>query len=110
MPLRDHFHPPLDSGTSWEGFYGQWPAMFVLDSVERLPSRFSAEPRAHIGSEIEIDIAGFDDDDPNSRAGDLSEGLAFQPSDPSIAVETELLAYSEYEVRVFDLRRGRQRR
>ncbi len=23
MPLRDHFRPPLDDLTSWEGFHGQ---------------------------------------------------------------------------------------
>ena len=23
MPLRDHFRPPLDLITSWEGFHGQ---------------------------------------------------------------------------------------
>jgi len=26
MPLRDHFHPPLDDAISWEVFHGQWPA------------------------------------------------------------------------------------
>ena len=33
MPLRDHFRPPLDDLTSWEGFHGQWPAMIVLALV-----------------------------------------------------------------------------
>jgi hypothetical protein len=30
MPLRDHFRPPLDDITSWEGFHGRWPAMIVM--------------------------------------------------------------------------------
>jgi hypothetical protein len=29
MPLRDHFRPPLDDLTSWEGFHGGWPMMIV---------------------------------------------------------------------------------
>ncbi|SFI35533.1 DUF4058 family protein [Planctomicrobium piriforme] len=108
MPLRDHFHPPLDRRASWEGFHGQWPAMIVLDLVTRLPSRFSAEPRVHVGSEIEIDVAGFEDDSQDSTESDSSESLAFAPSEPSVAVETELLAYGEYEVRIFDTRRDRR--
>ena len=108
MPLRDHFHPPVDSRASWEGFQGQWPAMIVLDLVGRLPSQFSVEPRVHVGSEIEIDVASFDDDSQAAPGADLSEGLAFAPPEPSVAVETELLAYGEYEVQVFDVRRARR--
>jgi len=37
MPLRDHFRPPLDDLTSWEGFHGQWPAMIVLALTRKLP-------------------------------------------------------------------------
>ncbi|HBI43624.1 MAG TPA: hypothetical protein DDY78_12360 [Planctomycetales bacterium] len=29
MPLRDHFRPPLDDETQWEGFHGGWPMMIV---------------------------------------------------------------------------------
>jgi hypothetical protein len=108
MPVRDHFHPPLDGRASWEGFHGQWPAMIVLDLVDRLPSRFTAEPRVHVGSEIEIDVAGIEDDSQDALEADSSEGLPFAPAEPSVAVETELLAYGEYEVRVFDVRRTRR--
>lgn len=108
MPLRDHFHPPLNSRASWEGFHGQWPAMIVLDLVGRLPSRFLAEPRVHVGSEVEIDVAGFEDDARDKPEADPSEGLAFAPSEPSVAVETELLAHGEYEVRIFDTKRARR--
>lgn len=47
MPLRDHFRPPLDDLTSWEGFHGQWPAMIVLALQHRLPRRYVAAPRVH---------------------------------------------------------------
>lgn len=109
MPLRDHFRAPLDNLKSWEGFHGQWPAMMVLDLNRTLPERYAAEPRVHLGAEIEIDMATFEeaatDESPARNGGD---GLAYSPAEPSVAVETELLSTSEYEVRVYDMRRGRR--
>jgi hypothetical protein len=52
MPLRDHFRPPLDDLTSWEGFHGQWPAMIVQTLARKLPRRYVAVPRVHSGSSI----------------------------------------------------------
>jgi hypothetical protein len=49
MPLRDHFHPPLDDETSWERFHGAWPAMIVMALARRLPRRYVADPRIHFG-------------------------------------------------------------
>lgn len=79
MPLRDHFRPPLDNVTSWEGFYGGWPAVIVQDFRKRLPVGYVAEPRIH-----------------------------WAPPQPSVSVETTLPDYDEYEVRVYDTQRGRQ--
>ena len=44
MPLRDHFRPPLDLITSWEGFHGvgRWSSSSNCESNFRpdmLPSR-----------------------------------------------------------------------
>jgi hypothetical protein len=69
MPLRDHFHAPLDDLTSWEGFHGQWPAMIILALSRKLPRRYLAVPRVHSG---------------------------------------DLPAQDEYEVRVYDRKRGRR--
>lgn len=60
MPLRDHFRPPLDDLTSWEGFHGQWPAMMVLALVRKLPRRYVAAPRVHRGGSVEIDAATYE--------------------------------------------------
>jgi hypothetical protein len=49
MPLRDHFRPPLDDIASWKGLHGQWPAMIVTDLSRKLPPRYMAEPRVHVG-------------------------------------------------------------
>lgn len=60
MPLRDHFRPPLADRRSWDGFHGQWPAMIVIGLNQKLPQRYVAEPRVHLGSPIEIDVATYE--------------------------------------------------
>lgn len=112
MPLRDHFRPPLDDVTSWEGFHGQWPAVIVQDLRKRLPAGHVAEPRVHLGSRVEIDVAAFEKDEQPTpfSANPDSGGVAaavWSPPRPSVAVETTLPEYDEYEVRIFDARRGR---
>src|SRR5262245_4511220 len=79
MPLRDHFRPPLDDLTAWEGFHGQWPAMIVLALARKLPRCYVAAPRVHSG-----------------------------PAPPTLAVATDLPAPDEYEVLVYDTKRGRR--
>lgn len=111
MPLRDHFRPPLDLITSWEGFHGQWPAVIVQHLRKLLPAGYVAEPRVHSGSQIEIDVAAFEHDEA-STSGMIggSTGVAtavWAPARPSVAVETTLPDYDEYGVRIFDTRRGR---
>src|SRR5262245_43338631 len=114
MPLRDHFRPPLDDLTSWEGFHGQWPAMLVLSLGRKLPRRYIAAPRVHAGSSAEIDVATYDKDDPDSFSFDAGNGnggvatAVWAPSQPTLTVATELPASDEYEVRVYDTRRGRR--
>ena len=62
MPLRDHFHSPLDNQRRWGGFHGQWPAMMVLGLLGKLPPRYFAEPRVNPGgsAEEEYEIRVFD--------------------------------------------------
>jgi len=113
MPLRDHFHPPLDEETSWEGLHGQWPAMMVIDLARRLPSRYVAAPRVHHGAAVEIDVATYEKDEIAERAPARSNGggaatAVWSPPEPTLAVETDLPAIDEYEVRVYDTKRGRR--
>ncbi len=61
---------------------------------------------------MEIDIAAFETDEPSSAYGP-SEGnggvavAVWAPPRPSVAVETTLPDYDEFEVRVYDAKRGR---
>jgi hypothetical protein len=112
MPLRDHFRPPLDNLSSWEGFHGGWPMVIVQQLRKQLPPGFVAEPRVHSGSQVEIDIAAFEQDDPrpftvlSEDSGSVATAV-WAPAKPSIAIETSLPDFDEYEVRIFDARRGR---
>jgi hypothetical protein len=112
MPLRDHFRPPLDDRHSWEELHGQWPAVIVQHLRKVLPPGYVAAPRVHLGSVIEVDVATFENEAPSPpAASDEGDGgvatAVWAPPRPSVTVETELPEYDEYEVRVYDARRGR---
>ena len=112
MPLRDHFRPPLSQFASWEGLHGGWPMVIVQQLGKRLPAHYIAEPRVHLGSQVEIDVATFDQDvvgvdySVSDQAG--STAAVWAPAEPTLAVETQLADFDEYEVRVYDVRRGRR--
>src|SRR4051812_27608726 len=113
MPLRDHFHPPLDNLSSWEGFHGQWPAVIVQYLRKQLPAGFVAEPHLFSDSPVVIDATAFEKDEPTSHPTQ-SEGnggvavAVWAPPLPSVDVETTLPDYDEYEVRIYDVSRGRR--
>jgi hypothetical protein len=113
VPLRDHFRPPLDDRTSWDEFHGQWPGEIVRALQPRLPRRYVAGPRVHSGSCVEVDVATFDQDEPppGGAPGNGNGGVAtavWAPPRPTLAVATDLPEQDEYEVRVYDSRRGRR--
>src|SRR4051794_16610698 len=115
MPLRDHFRPPLDDLTSWEGFHGQWPAMIVLALARRLPPRYVAAPRVHSGALVEVDVATYEKDDPDARPPGAEDGngggvatAVWAPPRPTLTLVTDLPELDEYAVRVYDIKRGRR--
>ena len=113
MPLRDHFRPPLDNISSWEGLHGGWPMVIVQHLQNKLPPGFTCEPRVHSGSQVEIDVSAFEKDD-LLLTSDTHEGngcvatAVWVPEAPCLAVETTLPDFDEYEVRVYELQRRRR--
>lgn len=111
MPLRDHFHSPLDDRSSWEGFHGGWPMEIVRTLVGKLPQHYVAEPRTHHGAFVEVDIGTFERNG-GGLAWTNSNGqgavAVLEKAPPTRDVETDLLDTDEYEVRVYDTRRGRR--
>ena len=112
MPLRDHFRPPVSLRASWDSLHGMWPAGIVRHLRTRLPRGYVAAPTTHPGSQIEFDVATFENDDaPRLRSVDGDGGLAvatWAPPMATVAVETDVPDYDEYSVRIYDAERGRQ--
>ena len=118
MPLHDHFHSPLDDHFSWEGFHAQWPAMVVQALRPRLPRRFTAEPGIHLGAFFEVDVATLDSTDSLSFAAPTAGGnggnggplatAVYSPPRPTLVLPTDLPEQSDYEVRIYDQKRGRR--
>ena len=114
MPLRDHFRSPLDDETQWEGFHGGWPMMIVTHLSRHLPRRYVAAPRVHSGAAVEIDVATYEKDAGGAPALSESQGnggvatAVWAPPRPTLAVTTDLPAQDDYEVRVYDSKRGRR--
>src|ERR1700756_2250292 len=96
MPLRDHFRPPLDNRRSWEELHGGWPMMLVAALSRRLPPRYVAGPRVHLGAYFEIDVASYEEDEsaPLDSGGGAAEGgvatEVWAPPQPTLAVTTDL--------------------
>src|SRR5437660_8075317 len=108
MPLRDHFRPPLDDLRHWEGFHATWPVMIVALLRRKLPRRYFAEPRVHLGGSAEIDVMTVQNESEAALAtgdGNDNGGIAtavWAPSRPTLAVATDLPAQDVYEVLVYD--------
>jgi hypothetical protein len=108
MPLRDHFHPPVNKRRSWEGFHGAWPTVIVMALVRKLPPGYVAEPRVRLGAYYEIDIGSYEED---VRAGSVLQTSAAEggvatavwaPPQPTLVVATDIPDQYEYAVRVYD--------
>jgi hypothetical protein len=112
MPFRDHFRPPVSTRVSWEEILAMWPARMVLDLRTLLPKGYAAGPKVHRGSQIELDVATFENDDAPRFQRPADEGgvatAPWAPPNPTVDVETDVPDYDEYEVRIYDAERGRQ--
>lgn len=115
MPLRDHFRPPVWKLATWEGFHGGWPMTMVQRLNPVLPPGFSAEPRAHLGSYYEIDVQGYEEDEPprvltpgpEHESGGVATAV-MAPAEATLVVECDLADPYEYEVLIYDQERGRK--
>src|SRR5437763_1068924 len=112
MPLRDHFHPPLEDKHSWDELHGGWPMMMVVRLSRILPEGYVAAPNVHLGGAFEIDVSAYEQDESSGagitpRAGGVATA-PWAPPAPTLTLETDLPEQDEYEVRVYDARHGRR--
>ncbi len=109
MPLRDHFHGPLADFASWEELHGAWPGTIAFRLNAILPKEFRSGVRVRLGTAIEVDIGTFEND---AVAGtDVyfnGEATAWQPSSPTLLLDTESPTPPEYEVFVYDEKHARR--
>jgi hypothetical protein len=84
----------------------------VRSLAPKLPPEYVAEPRVHHGAFVELDVATYAKDRPTPPGPDDTGGgtatAVWAPARPTRAVETDLPDTDEYEVRVYDARRGRR--
>ncbi|MFN0051494.1 MAG: DUF4058 family protein [Planctomycetales bacterium] len=113
MPLRDHFRPPVANRHSWEGLHGGWPMAIVQNLFPKLPPGYVAAPSVHLGTAFEVDVSVREQDEPLTIAGpeEVNGGVAIAtraPPKPTLALETDLPDYDEYEVRIYDEELGQR--
>jgi Protein of unknown function (DUF4058) len=111
MPLRDHFRSPVNDTHSWDEVHGGWPMEIVRHLTTILPTGFRAGPKVHLGSPFEVDVSTYDlySRDPDANAGSSDAGTSTLTAvSPTLTVEADLSEQDEYEVRIYDVERGRQ--
>src|SRR4051812_36488967 len=94
MPLRDHFRPPLDDRRSWDELHGAWPTVIVMALNKRLPPRYVAGPRVHLGTVFEMVVGSYEEGaatPPASWRGEEEGGAAtttaiWAPPQPTLVV------------------------
>jgi hypothetical protein len=108
MPLRDHFHSPVNDKHRWDSVHGQWPAEIVRTLFDILPPGFQAEPKVYHGTPFEVDVSMIEDDDRSAQAAAGTGATAtLATGTPTLTVPADLSELDEYEVRVYDAERGR---
>jgi hypothetical protein len=105
MPLRDHFHPPLNQLRHWESFHAAW-ATEIMRTLNRkvLPANCFAEAQVHVGGRVEIDVATFEQDQPAlaGATGSNGGGVAVETWAPPLARLTMPAVFpDEIEVQIF---------
>lgn len=102
MPLLDHFHPPHLLRRHWEGFHGEWASVLVNRLNHKLlPQHYYAEPHIHVGTEIEVDVATFEEVGNLSATGNGSATAVWAPARPKLHLPIDFSALDTFEVRVF---------
>jgi hypothetical protein len=73
-----------------------------------LPEGYVAAPGVHLGTAFEIDVSAYERDEAAEAASAAGTGGAWAAPAPTLTLETDLPEQDEYEVRVYDARRGRR--
>ena len=86
-----------------------WASVIVQHLIRRLPSRYYAEPRVHLGVEIEADVATFEGEAAEPLEAGTGNGVAtavWAPPQPPLTFAIDFPAEDVFEVQVYDEDRG----
>jgi hypothetical protein len=108
MSLLDHFHPPLAMQRHWEGFHSKWASAIVDQLNEQLPPRYFAEPHVHRGSQIEVDVATFQEPTEQTTDSAATTTLVWSPARPTISLPVRAADLDAFEVRIMNDEAGPQ--
>src|SRR5262249_33917368 len=103
MPLLDHFHGPLSDARHWESFHGAW-AVGMMATLNRsvLPAGYFAEAQVHLGSQVQVDVASFEQPAVPGGEPNGAGGVAVATWAPPVAAVTmPALFPDDLEVQVF---------
>jgi hypothetical protein len=114
MPLRDHFHPPVEDLLGWDTLHSAWATHLADVLNERwLSSEFVAKEHTRAGGRLEIDVATYErahapvPDAPSSEANGPATATLPQLYVPPLATLTMPGVFpDDFEVRVFNTRGG----
>jgi Protein of unknown function (DUF4058) len=84
--------------------------MIVLQLAPQLPTNYTAAPQIHLGGAVEIDVATYEGQTHGDVVANGNGGVAtatWTATEPTLRVEAEPPELDEYEVRVYDMERGR---
>jgi Protein of unknown function (DUF4058) len=109
MPLLDHFRGALSDKRHWESFHGAWAyEMMGHLNQQILPKDYFAEAQVSLGTEVEIDLATFEESSETvPGAGNGAGGVALQTwAPPATALVMPALFPDDIEVRIFRAQGG----
>lgn len=96
MPLLDHFHPPLSRQRRWDSFHGAWAeAIARLLNEGLLPEHYYAESRFKVGSQVEIDVGTYAENETLNGHADEGGVALWAPPKP---VATATLDFADLDV------------
>jgi hypothetical protein len=109
MPLRDHFHSPVNDKHRWDAVHGGWPMEIVRTLFDLLPPGFVAEPKVYHPAPFEVDVATIEDDhrDPHENTPSGAGVATLLAPAPTLTVPIDFSLLDEYEVLIYDDNRER---
>jgi hypothetical protein len=61
MPLRDHFHPPIERRLPWQPLHSGWISSLTVQLNAVMPEQFVAFDHVRIHGGLEIDVGAYEE-------------------------------------------------